>query len=257
MTLSLTSVRVLSLIEAKNKDIVLRLPVTNSLKAAMPGQYVSFSISSNAEYMTSAFVFVVNTASGFVEIYVPSIEAKKLSIDARVIEIFLSDSEAVNGNAFVLPKALTDAVPREKIKPVLIADEAGLPAIVFLADKIKNHCKMQPLVFLFSNNDFPFTPIPSQFVISNIPMGVLAACPMLEDKKIPSRLLSDIFSPGCYEGGVSDFFDELPLAFFESLKLTLYIAGKKELGDVVENFARKHQLSSQIVNEPIQLRNLG
>ena len=230
------TVDVLAVIQAKNKDLVIRLAMNESFGEAMPGQYINFSLSENAQSIP-AYVFVVNPA--YFEIYLLKRDAEKLAINTSPKKLFVSH---VLGDIFLLPK--------NKINPLLIADELGLPSIIFLAEKIKSISKLQPLVFLCSSEktSFPFTPVPSQFVVSNFPMGVLAACPMLEDKGIPSRLISEKLMPGCFDGNMTELLRELPDAFFDEAEIEVFVAGKKEILDDVKVFANKRDLKLQSIN---------
>jgi len=235
--------KVLSLTKAKNDDVVLRLAADETLLDALPGQYVNLAACEQAQQITSAFLFVANVSLAYVEVYLPSEDAVKSQIDTNVTEVLVSEPQ---GTAFVLPTFFSHiGNEHHVIKPVLLADDIGLPAIIFLAEKIKIICGLQPLVFLFSQTQFPFTPVPSQFIVSNIPVGVLAACPMLEDKKIPSRLLSETVVPGCYEGAMDAFLAGLPNTFFRDINIEVYAAGGKSLLDAADVFAQRHHLAIQ------------
>lgn len=158
--------------------------------------------------------------------------------------MFISDIE---GQAFILPEvnlATSTGVVR---KPILIGDSYGLASVIFFAEQIKRICHVQPLVFLSlsdaEKNEFPFTPTPSQFVLSDFPLGVLAACPLLEDKKIPSRLISDSFLPGCYDGNLAEFLDELPASLFSDQKVDVFSLVEKKATDIIRGFCEKHKFN--------------
>lgn len=55
------------------------------------------------------------------------------------------------------------------------------------------------LVLLESVHPWPFRPQPSLLYLPNMPPQVIASVPLLDDKKIPSRLCHPSGSPGCFE----------------------------------------------------------
>ena len=61
-------VAVLSVIEAKNKDVIVRLK-SKVLQMAKPGQYVCCALEHDANKTVHAFIFAVNFAAAYVEIY--------------------------------------------------------------------------------------------------------------------------------------------------------------------------------------------
>lgn len=237
-------VSVLSFTQVKNNDLIARLAINDALPQAKPGQYVNCALEKNAKFFLPAYVFVVNRAAAYIEIYIRQAQTKKMGLGLG-LSVGSDDSPDVlfvsepSGEFFVLPE--------NEIKPLLIADETGLPSIIYLAEQIKQGCKIQPLVLLFSGSIYPFTPIPSQFVVSDFPAAVLAACPMLEDKKIPSRLICENFLPGCYEGSLSDFLAELPDAFFSAATMEVFAMGEKNMLENVRQFSLRRGLNFQVL----------
>ncbi len=81
---------------------------------------------------------------------------------------------------------------------LLLADAAGLPAVLYAARRLVRPCRGRSLVLLALGSSPPFTPKPSGFLLPAMPAGVIAALPLLEDWGLPSRLLGE--RPGCYQG---------------------------------------------------------
>ena len=89
--------------------------------------------------------------------------------------------------------------------PLLIGGGVGIPPIVFLTSHIRTSTPdVRPLVLMGSEVPFPFAPRPSQIVVPNVPVQVLAAMPLLEDWGVPSRLASQQDFAGCFQGYVTD-----------------------------------------------------
>lgn len=89
--------------------------------------------------------------------------------------------------------------------PLLIGGGVGIPPMVFLAEHIKRQAEgLAPLILMGSEAPFPFKPRPSQFILPGMPLGVIAAMPLMEDWGLPSRLASLKGFAGCFEGLVTD-----------------------------------------------------
>jgi dihydroorotate dehydrogenase electron transfer subunit len=89
-------------------------------------------------------------------------------------------------------------------RPLLIGGGVGIPPMIFLAEQLKRHTDLRPLVLMGSEVPFPFQSRPSQIMVPGLPAPVIAAMPLLEDWGIASRLASAHGYPGCFEGFVTD-----------------------------------------------------
>jgi len=87
--------------------------------------------------------------------------------------------------------------------PVLIGEEAGIGAILFLAERIAPPPK---LVLLGARVPPPLRPRPSRILVPGLPPHAIGAVPVLEERGIPSRLAHPDGTPGCYDGPVSELF---------------------------------------------------
>jgi dihydroorotate dehydrogenase electron transfer subunit len=92
----------------------------------------------------------------------------------------------------------------QRTRPLLLGGGVGMPPMLFLADQLRRQKNYQPLVLLASEVPFPFQPMPSQIMIPELPGEVIAAMPLLEDWRIPSRLASQQGYAGCYQGWITD-----------------------------------------------------
>jgi dihydroorotate dehydrogenase electron transfer subunit len=89
-------------------------------------------------------------------------------------------------------------------RTLLLGGGVGLPPMIFLADSLRRTGGYSPVAFLGSEVPFPFPARPSQILLPQIPDGVIACMPLLDDWGIPSRLASQQGYPGCHDGYVTD-----------------------------------------------------
>lgn len=90
---------------------------------------------------------------------------------------------------------------------VLIADVNGLASAMFLLTRAPLIVRRQCLVYLQSDDAFPFHPRPSLFMLPGVPPATTGCAPLCEDMCVPSRLGSQSGLPGCYDGSVADLLD--------------------------------------------------
>ncbi len=89
-------------------------------------------------------------------------------------------------------------------RTLLLGGGVGLPPMIFLADELRRSKGYRPVAFLGSEVPFPFPTRPSQILLPQLPDGVIACMPLLDDWGIPSRLASLQGYPGCHDGYVTD-----------------------------------------------------
>lgn len=91
-------------------------------------------------------------------------------------------------------------------RTLLIGGGVGIPPMIFLAEALRDDARThwQPLVLMGSEVPFPFHARPSTILLPQMPDGVIACMPLMEDWDIPSRLASLQGYPGCYQGYVTE-----------------------------------------------------
>jgi dihydroorotate dehydrogenase electron transfer subunit len=89
-------------------------------------------------------------------------------------------------------------------RPLLLGGGVGLPPMIFLADRLRRLAGFRPVAFLGSEVPFPFPARPSRILLPQVPDGVIACMPLLDDWGVPSRLASLQGYPGCHDGYVTD-----------------------------------------------------
>jgi hypothetical protein len=88
---------------------------------------------------------------------------------------------------------------------VVLASGSGIGAALYMIERLDPPPR---LVLLGSGGlPLPFRPLPSSYVIAGLPPPVIAAAPMLEQRRIPSRIADTGGRPGCFEGPVIALFE--------------------------------------------------
>lgn len=145
-------------------------------------------------------------------------------------------------------------------RPLLLGGGVGIPPMIFLAEMLKDRpSEYAPLVLMGSEVPFPFTPRPSEFILSGQPDGVIAAMPLLEDWGIPSRLASLQGYPGCYEGYVTD----LARLWLETLspaernQVEIFACGPHPMLEAAARLAEDYDLPCQVSLEEFMACAVG
>ncbi|MDG4553532.1 MAG: hypothetical protein P9E24_04685 [Candidatus Competibacter sp.] len=91
-------------------------------------------------------------------------------------------------------------------RALLLADESGVSPIVSLARTLRGwRPRVKPFALFALAPPLPFRPQPSRIMIPGLPVGVIAALPLLEDWGVPSRIACPAGDqPGCFEGAATD-----------------------------------------------------
>ena len=133
----------------------------------------------------------------------------------------------VTGEPLVLP---------DEDKPLLLmADEKAIPLLFYLIHYLRRHwgdkktVRRIHQVILGAERFFPFKPVPSSFLIPNMPEGVIATSQLLEDLGLPARLACVNYLPGCYTGSLPEMLDQLNLTTFKVNEISVVAIGSSEL----------------------------
>ena len=103
------------------------------------------------------------------------------------------------------------------------------------------------MVLMGSEVPFPFPLRPSLIYVDGIPSEAIAAIPLLEDLKIPSRLASNQDYSGCYEGFVTD----LATDYLENIRVTkeeleIFACGPTPMLIAIQKLAREYDVRCQL-----------
>lgn len=143
-------------------------------------------------------------------------------------------------------------------RPLLIGGGVGMPPMIFVAESLRGG-DSHPFVVLGSEVPFPFSPRPSQFMLTGIPEGVIAAMPLLEDWGIPSRLASQQGYAGCHQGYVTDLGRRWldGLGDQERAEVGVYACGPHPMLEAVVALARDYGLPVQVSLEEFMACAVG
>ncbi|MEW6764395.1 MAG: hypothetical protein AB1344_01240 [Pseudomonadota bacterium] len=86
---------------------------------------------------------------------------------------------------------------------LILAEGLGLAPLIHLCEQLRGGPESL-LATYETTHSLPFRPRPSRFMVGGLPVGVIAAIPLLEDWAIPSRLACPEGMPGCFEGGLDE-----------------------------------------------------
>ena len=91
-------------------------------------------------------------------------------------------------------------------RALLLADESGVSSLIALTRMLRGRQpRVKPFALFELTPPLPFRPQPSRIMIPGLPVGVIAALPLLEDWGIPSRIACpDGDQPGCFEGAATE-----------------------------------------------------
>ena len=131
-------------------------------------------------------------------------------------------------------------------KPILIGGGVGIPPMIYLAEHMKKHKDLTPLVLMGSEIPFPFPLKTSQIMTTRVPNDTIAAMPLLEDWGICSRLASNQGYAGCYDGFVTDLAKFAVLSSSEQNDIELFACGPTAMLKAVQLIASEFNLSCQI-----------
>jgi dihydroorotate dehydrogenase electron transfer subunit len=132
--------------------------------------------------------------------------------------------------------------------PLWVGEGIGTASFIALAETVRHHPDIFPLVLL-DVESLPFKPQPSLLLLEEMPAGVIAAIPLLDNWKIASRLASESGAVGCFEGNVSEFatYWLAQLHAEEYAHVEIIVVGKKPLCQQMQQLAADYGIPCQTV----------
>lgn len=95
------------------------------------------------------------------------------------------------------------AAPAPAQGALIIGHGLGMASALAISRKLSN--KSTHACVMFSDQQFPFTVIPSRIMAMDFADEMIGACPLLEDLGVLSRLANQTWQPGCYHGGLLEW----------------------------------------------------
>ena len=175
----------LNLIAVSCKTPFLRYQSDLLPESILPGSYLLF-----VDSLEPLYVSDVDREKNILEVYATDASVRHQVGEFALANLILSEHKLCEPGQSIL----------------VVAGVAQLGAFIFAARAMRKLCNAQRSLFvLHSENEFPFKPVPSRFIVPSVPSHVIAAMPMLEDWGLPTRLVSDGLVPGVFDGSVDQF----------------------------------------------------
>ncbi|MCG6966323.1 MAG: dihydroorotate dehydrogenase electron transfer subunit [Chromatiaceae bacterium] len=229
------------------EQYVMRVRAPGCARRARPGQFAHLTVDPQRPMRRPISIMRASAADGWVDFLYKAVGDGTRLLAARRRGEQISVLGPI-GVAFEI---------RER-RPLLIGGGVGMPPMIFIAESLR-YSDSKPFVVLGSEVPFPFTARPSQFPLPGLPDGVIAAMPLLEDWKIPSRLASLQGYAGCHQGYVTDlaryWLDGL--SDRERAEVGVYACGPHAMLGAVVNLAREYDLPVQVSLEEFMACAVG
>lgn len=223
------------------QQYVLRLRAPRIAAHARPGAFVHLQCDLQLPMRRPMSIMRVSATEGWVDILYKAHGHGTTLLARRHV----GESLSVIG-----PIGVSFRLSGYRVLPLLIGGGVGIPPMVFLAEHMNATADAAtPFVIMGSEVPFPFTMRPSRIMVADLPEGVIAAMPLLEDWGIASRLASLQGYPGCYEGYVTDlarhWLDAMPGADRRE-KVEIFACGPTPMLKAVQRLAAEYELSCQL-----------
>ncbi|MEM7468458.1 MAG: dihydroorotate dehydrogenase electron transfer subunit [Pseudomonadota bacterium] len=217
---------------------VIRISAPEVAARAEPGQFIHIRCADSLPMRRPMSIMRVDPTNGFVD-FLFKIHGAGSGLLAKVTT---NDTVSVMG-------PIGKPFRREKYRAhaVLIGGGVGIPPMIYLAEHMRQRT-VKPIVFMGSEIPFPFTPKPSQLLVSGIPDEAIASMPLLEDWGIPSRLATTQNFAGCFDGFVTQLADDWLSSQTEIDRndIEIFACGPTPMLKAVVTVAQRHQIANQI-----------
>lgn len=258
---------------------ILRVAAPECAANAQPGQFSHIQVHPQRPLRRPISIMRVSPDDGWVDFLYKAIgEGTAL----------LAERETGETLELLGPIGIPFEVTRKR--PLLIGGGVGMPPMIFLAESIKQHIKgshikgsepffqanhsdtppstkekraltplYQPFVIMGSEVPFPFPARPSQILMPELPDGVIATMPLLDDWNIPCRLASLQGYAGCHQGYVTD----LARLWLEALdddaraEVEIFSCGPHPMLEAVAALAKEFDIPCQVSLEEFMACGIG
>jgi len=229
---------------------IMRVQAPECARHARPGSFVHIQVAPFRPLRRPISIMRSSRESGWVELLYKAVgEGTRLLSQRRPGEQL--DMLGPIGQPFELDPA--------RRRPLLIGGGVGMPPMIFMAQELAADHRFDPLVILGSEVPFPFRPEPSKILLPDMPDGVIASMPLLDDWGIPGRLASLQGYAGCHQGYVTD----LARGWLEALdqenreQVAVYACGPHPMLEAVADLAAAFDLPCQVSLEEFMACGVG
>lgn len=238
-TLFVEDAEVISHQACAGNQYVLRLRAPDTAARALPGSFVHLTCDPQLPMRRPLSLMRADKKGSWVELLY-----KITGLGTRL----LAQRKTGDRLSLMGPIGMPFTAHTEKPRPLLIGGGVGIPPMVFLAEHLRVQKQYQPFVIMGSEIPFPFTARPSKIMVPGMPVGVIAAMPLMEDWGIASRLASLQGYPGCFEGYVTrlarHWLDALSTE--QRNEVELFACGPQPMLKACAHLAREYDLPCQV-----------
>jgi len=240
-TIQLESAAILAHQNCGAGQFVLRLAAPFTAAHATPGSFVHLTCSEQLPMRRPLSIMRAHPQEGWIELLYKVVGAGTAALATR------RSGEQLN---LLGPIGCGFSPNPQRPRVLAIGGGVGIPPMIFLADRLRadTRARWQPLVLMGSEIPFPFPSRPSRILLPDIPAGVIAAMPLLDDWAIPSRLASGAGFAGCFDG----FVTELAALWLATLsapersEVEIFACGPTPMLAAVARLAHQHGLPAQV-----------
>ena len=250
-TIDIEDCEIISNEEHPGKQFIMRVYAPQIAKEALPGSFVHIQCAEWLPMRRPISIMRTDKNSGQVEILY-----KVLGEGTQV----LSERKAGERISMIGPIGKPFTLNADRPRPLLIGGGVGMPPMIFIATELqKQKNDYKPFVILGSEVPFPFQSTPSKIVIPDMPDGVIASMPLLEDIGIASRLATLQGYPGCFDGYVTDLARHwlLSLGDEQRKEVEIFTCGPHPMIEAVVKLAKEFDLPCQVSLEEFMACAVG
>jgi dihydroorotate dehydrogenase electron transfer subunit len=243
-TIFVEDARVLQQAAFDAAQFILRIHAPRCAAAAVPGNFVHLTCDDSLPMRRPLSIMQTNPEQGWIEVLY-KIHGAGLALLAQRKP---GETLSVMG-----PIGVGFTMSRARPRALLIGGGVGIPPMVFLAQwmfrSANRHWK--PLAFFGSEIPFPFKTRPSTILVPEVPAGVIACMPLLDQWSVPSRLASFAEFPGCFPGYVTD----LAATYLQNLQpaaraeVEIFACGPTPMLMAAAAVARRFEVPAQVCLE--------
>lgn len=249
-TIFLEEAEILSHQAFEGDQYILRLHAPRCAAAALPGSFAHIQCDTSKPLRRPISIMRTSAEQGWVEFLY-----KAVGDGTRLLARRKPGEQISVLGPIGIPFKLNPERPR----PLLIGGGVGMPPMVFIAQVLAGNSAFKPLVILGSEVPFPFQPQPSTLLMPEMPDGVIASMPLLDDWHIPSRLASLQGFPGCHDGYVTDlarhWLQTLPAE--QLAQVEIFSCGPHPMLEGVAKLANEFNLPCQVSLEEFMACGVG
>jgi dihydroorotate dehydrogenase electron transfer subunit len=251
-TIFVEDARILSHDTFEGHQFVLRLAAPECARRATPGSFVHLSCDNSLPMRRPLSIMRADPKQGWIDVLYKTVGQGLELLSRKKVGEQLSTLGPI-GNGFV-PHA-------DKPRALLIGGGVGIPPMIFLAEALlgRGGEGFRPLVLMGSEIPFPFRIKPSTLLMPEMPEGVIACMPLLEEWGVPSRLATLSGFAGCFEGYVT----ELASAWLQALnadaraQVEIFACGPTPMLRAVAAVAAKFSVPAQVSLEEFMACAVG